>query len=106
MGIMDFACAWFMALWGVCDLDMPHLPNVLAQRCDEIPLHTLHMVDIILILEVRTVDIGKQLKRVACVGEGEVGSVKDVARVDSDTETSVSDIISGLATTAATLVHS
>src|SRR5438876_10541758 len=95
MGIMDFACAWFMALWGVCDLDMPHLPNVRAQRCDEIPLHALHMGDFILILEIWTVDIVKQLQRLTHVREEVVRIFEDVEGLDHHTKTSGSGLISG-----------
>ena len=41
---------------------MSHHPDVLAQGVYEISFHTLHMVDIILVLEIRAIDLGKQLQ--------------------------------------------
>jgi hypothetical protein len=56
---MNFACPRFVTIRGVGDLDVPYLSKVLTQGGDEIPLHALHMVHIILVLEIRTVDLGK-----------------------------------------------
>ena len=48
---------------------MSYHPDVLAQGVDEISFHTLHMVDIILVLEIGAIDLGKQLQRLSRIRE-------------------------------------
>src|SRR5919112_790897 len=47
-GVVDLARAWFPAARGVGDLDVPDQADVLAQVGHEVPLHPLHVIEVVL----------------------------------------------------------
>src|SRR6266487_96470 len=95
MEVVNFPRTRLVTPWNIRHLDVSYLLNMLVQRCDEIPLHALHMIDIILILEVRTIYFDEELQRFACVREEVMRIFKDVERLDHHTKTSGGGLISG-----------
>jgi hypothetical protein len=92
---MDFACPRFVAIWGICHLNVPDLPDVLAQCRDKIPFHALHMVDIVLVSEVGTVEVGEQLQRLSCIREQVAWIFEAIDRFDDHAKACLSRAIGG-----------
>src|SRR5690348_14665677 len=76
--IVNLPCARLMTSWRVCHLDMLNLSNVFVQGSNQISLHTLLVVDIVLVLEIRAVHLSKKLYCFMCVCEEVARSIKDV----------------------------
>src|SRR5437868_856448 len=83
-----------MTSWRVCHLDMLNLPNVFVQCGNQISLHTLHVVDIVLVLEIRAVHLSKKLYCFVCVCEEVARSLKDVESFDHHIKMSSYGLIS------------
>ena len=71
-----------MTSWRVYHLDMLNLSNVLVQYSNQISLHTLHVVDIVPVLEIRAVHLSKKLYCSVSVCEEVARCIKVVESFD------------------------
>src|SRR6185312_13469494 len=81
-GIVDLTGTRLVAGRSVSHLHVTDAAGMLAQRRREIPLHALHVIDVVLDLEVVAADLVKQPQRVTRRGKQKARCLDAVKRLD------------------------
>src|SRR5215471_12212457 len=94
MAVGDLSSTRLMAPWRVCYLDMSHSSKMFTQCSNQLPLHTLHMIEIVLVLEIRAVHLSEQLQCLARIRKQVVRGIKDIESLDHHVKPSSCRLVS------------